>query len=137
MTEFQKQIAVIAQELGERASMPMPPLLQVGLSGEGFKLRSWYMNEAVDEHWLEFGHGTCCGLIGCDRHKLRLILMAVINTAPGNGDFSKLLEALERVTRPMEVELAVGPFWNDGLKKHLLAKRGFKDDGEFVVKAWA
>lgn len=127
-------IAKAAAKAGEPETAPMLPLLQAGLLGRGFNLRPWHWNDTVREHWCDFRFGTCHGLLGMGRNGDRLILLAVVNDQPGNGDFNRLMEALEYAVAPFELILAIGPFWNDRLKQHLLLKRGFVLAGEMVEK---
>jgi hypothetical protein len=71
-----------------------------------------------------FKVGTCHGLYTVEDGAYKIV--AIINDSPGNGHFTDVLEWFQNSSHRDHKDLEAVEIWNDGLRKHLVAKRGFK-----------
>lgn len=92
-----------------------------------------YDSLIIDEYnWIRFRIGTCEGL-WCATEKTYNIL-AITNSSPGNGHFNDVLEWFENSCRRDKKALKFLEVWNKGFKNNLIEKRGFKKNGDNVIK---
>ena len=77
--------------------------------------------------WTEFVIGTCRGAWRCTDDAYEIL--AIINTAPGNGHFEDVLEWFEFSCRRDGKKFRFLQLENQGFKRHLIEKRGFTDCG--------
>jgi len=84
--------------------------------------------------FTRFKVGTCHGLYTVEDGAYKIV--AVINDSPGNGHFTDVLEWFTNSAQRDGNDLEVVEIWNNGLRKHLVAKRGFvlKANGDCLLK---
>lgn len=96
------------------------------------KLDFYYAMWDIHPEFCKFRIGTCNGLYGSTESTYDII--AVVNDEPGNGHFVDVLEWFERSCRRDERSLRFMEIMNEGLRKHLMTKRGFIADGTNLIK---
>ena len=77
--------------------------------------------------WQGFRIGTCQGL-WCFEGDAYLIL-AVVNSAPGNGHFTDVLDWFKNSCQRDHKSLKILELWNNKFKQNLIQKHGFKPYG--------
>lgn len=92
-----------------------------------FEIAPW-----LTQDFKRFRVGTCDGLWNATDESYDIL--AVTNEAPGNGHFEDVLEWFEQSCRRDKKSLRFLELWNEGLKKNLIEKRGFKDIGNDNVE---
>lgn len=85
-----------------------------------------------DSEFQRFRVGTVTGLWSYDKDNYHIL--AIDNSAPGNGHFEDVLQWFEFSCKRDKRNLQILEVWNDKLKAHLINKRGFVDIGEFNVQ---
>jgi hypothetical protein len=90
----------------------------------GFTLTPWGRNIQLETDALMFQFGQCHGLIQADDRRLQIIALA--NEAPGNGDFSRAMDALEDAAKRRQLAVEVAAIFNARLRIHLALKRGYR-----------
>ncbi len=89
-------------------------------------------NDLVRDGWMLFRIGTCGGQWRCAGDAYEIL--SVINDRPGNGHFDDVLEWFEQSCRRDGKPLRIREVANERLKRHLMEKRGFRPEGDDVVK---
>jgi len=77
--------------------------------------------------WNAFRIGTVEGLWCCKEKAYEIL--SVINSNPGNGHFTDVLQWFENSCKRDNRALIIREFTNEGLKKHLIEKKGFIEYG--------
>lgn len=57
-------------------------------------------------------------------------ILSIINSNPGNGHLTDVLEWFGSSCKRDKKSLVILELWNDGFKKHLIEKTGFKVKGK-------
>ncbi len=104
-----------------------PPLLSLSLESRGFTLDPWAHNFDMNEDMRDFHHGTMQGLLGFKGNEI--IVVAIINNAPHNGEFPNVMDKMEEIARTLELNIRVEELWNKSLMAHLISKRGYEKTG--------
>lgn len=102
------------------------------IHGLDFEVAEYDLNVDPNTDWKRFRVGTCEGL-WCSTETSYDIL-AITNSVPGNGHLTDTLQWFEESCRRDKKSLRVLECWNQGLKKHLIEKRGFFDIGNDNVQ---
>lgn len=79
----------------------------------------------------EFTIGSCKGLCFIERNTI--FILAIINTAPHNGQFSDFIQAFQSMAHHLQHDLAIIEFLEPRLEHHLLTKQGFTQLKKFVL----
>lgn len=89
----------------------------------------------LKQEMTEFHYGTCRGIY-YTRDK-KIIINAIINDKPHNGDFELCMKHFEKMAREKRYDLVVAEIWNDELYNHFL-KRDYKPFKKFngLIKSW-
>lgn len=93
------------------------------LAHDGFTVQPWPISTLLGEDNYTFRKGTMHGLIGCDDHTL--LIIAIMNDTPGNGQFATAMEGLEAVSKRRLLFVEMGAIFNARLYRHLMEKRGY------------
>lgn len=94
-----------------------------------FEVSPWEYNiPNNDMHCEKFRIGTCDGLYG--QHNDFYVIIAIVNSVPGNGHFDDVLEWFERSCKRDKKALVIAEIWNEKFKAHLINKRGFVNFGD-------
>ena len=99
----------------------------------GVVCNEWYLNDVLGVNNLVFRVGTVHGMFG-KFEEGTLQLIAIGNDEIGNGDFAKAMDWYEKTAFDMGLKPEVVEIWNQGLKKHLIEKRGYVISLRGVVK---
>lgn len=113
----------------------MNPIIGRQLSAPNlpFEVAEYPYNLDKQNNWMLFRVGTCEGL-WCSTPTSYDIL-AITNNNPGNGHFNEALKWFEKSCIRDNKALRILEVWNTDLKKHLLKKRMFSNDGlDNVIK---
>ena len=89
-----------------------------------FEVAEWIMRP-----YMRFRIGTCTGLWNATNDTYDIL--AIDNSDKGNGHFEDVLQWFENSCKRDGKNFRFLEVWNKNLKKHLIAKRGFKDIGEY------
>jgi hypothetical protein len=84
------------------------------------------------EDILQFRVGTCKGLWFSDEESYRIL--AIINSSPHNGHLDDVFEWFEYSCRRDKKALCIMELFNKDFRRHLIEKRGFKPNGNGVIK---
>lgn len=82
----------------------------------------------VDPEAMAFRVGTCEGLYYPKKDSLDILVIK--NKKKGNGHLNDVFEWFEYSAKQYKLPLRVLQVWNEGFKKHLIEKRGFKPEGK-------
>lgn len=84
-----------------------------------------YDSPINDSHaWQQFQIGTCEGLWGCS--DTAYVILALDNTERNNGHLIDVFQWFEHACRRDNMDLKILEILNQGFKRHLIKKRGFK-----------
>lgn len=107
----------------------------MALGKAGITLTPWPVSKLMGEDNYTFRRGTMHGLIGCDDRTL--LIIAIMNDVPGNGQFATAMKDLEAVAKRRLLAVEIGAIYNAGLYRHLVEKRGYlphaKREGHLVL----
>lgn len=92
-----------------------------------FEVAAW-----ITEDFQRFRIGTVSGIWVAT--SLSYDILGIDNDKPGNGHFEDVLQWFENSCKRDNRALRILEVWNEGLKKHLISKRGFVEvPGTFHV----
>jgi len=74
--------------------------------------------------WQQFKIGTCNGLWGCT--DTAYVILAIDNTKRGNGHLTDVFQWFELACKRDNIDLKILQIFNNGFRRHLIEKRGFK-----------
>jgi len=94
-----------------------------------FEARPWEPSLSIrgQRDYAEFRVGTCEGLWSTIDDAYQILV--ITNHAPGNGHLTDVFEWFENSCKRDGKHLRILEVWNQGFRKHLIEKRGFKPDG--------
>lgn len=99
-----------------------------------FEAGKWHASDLIKTDFMCFRVGTCEGLWRSTGFSYDIL--GIMNSKPGNGHFTDVLEWFEYSCRRDFKHLQIMEVWNKRLLVHLISKRGFVPvkDSEHVIR---
>lgn len=89
-----------------------------------FEVSQWDGQLNEEDNWMLFRVGTCEGVWKASEKNYSIL--AIVNSEPGNGHFTDVLEWFENSCKRDGKNLQILEVWNEPFKKHLITKKGFR-----------
>lgn len=93
-----------------------------------FEVAEWEFDLVLGGGFKRFRVGTVTGVWRSTETSYDIL--GITNEVPGNGHFEDVLQWFESSCKRDHKDFKILEVWNEGLKKHLVKKRGFKKIGK-------
>lgn len=90
-----------------------------------FEQAHWYREGVLMAGWFRFKVGTCTGVWRCTGTAYEIL--GIKNQEKGNGHLTDVLEWFIHSANRDGLQFIILEVWNEGFKKNLITKRGFKE----------